>query len=126
MSYYDVGGIIIIFVIFPIAHYFLTIHPLHLLLKLFSEFRLLAQGGGFGITGAVNALGLIVVALIGALIYIEGVLGSLLALAVKLLRPQQAQEYVASVTALTLFITIAMLAALSVLLTMIAEMSRRL
>jgi flagellar biosynthesis protein FliP len=123
MSYFDAVAIVIIFIVFAIAHYYLAVHPLHFLLKFFQEFAEFARGA-FGTTGAVNILGVMVVALIGAFIFIETVLGSLLALALKVLDPQHAQEYVASVTGLTLLIVLAMLAAFSVLLTLFAEMSR--
>jgi len=70
MSYFDAGAIVLIFVIFAIAHYVLAVHPLHFLLRFFEEFGQLAQAR-FGETGAVNALGLVVVALFGTLIFIE-------------------------------------------------------
>jgi hypothetical protein len=120
MSYFDIAAIVVILVIFVIAHNALVVHPLELLLKVFSEFRQLRQTG-VKTTGAVNALGLIVVAVIGGLIFITDVFHALLGLVEQLLRPQQAHQYVASVSALTLFIAIVMLAALSALLTLLAE-----
>ena len=120
MSYFDTGAIVLIFGIFVIAHYYLAVHPLHFLLRFFEEFGQLAERR-FGETGAVNALGLVVVTLFGALIFIEQVLGSLLAMATSVLDPQHAHEYVASVTAQTLFIVIAALAALCTLLTLLGE-----
>lgn len=61
MSYFDAGAIVIIFIIFVIAHFYLLVHPLKFLEKLFSEFQHLANGK-LGWTGAVNALGLAEVA----------------------------------------------------------------
>jgi hypothetical protein len=69
-------------------------------------------------------LGVLVVALIGTLIFIEGALGHLLALAAKVFRPELAQEYVESVSANTLLIVLAMLVALSTLMTLLAETTR--
>jgi hypothetical protein len=120
MSYFDVGAIVLIFGIFVFAHVYLAVHPLEFLLRFFEEFGELAQSQ-FGQTGAVNALGLVVVAMFGALIFIEQVMGSLLAMAANLLDSQHAHEYAASVTAQTLFIVLATLAGLCTLLTMLGE-----
>jgi hypothetical protein len=116
MSYFDAGAVLIIIVILIWAHSALSVHPLKFLQKLITEFKQLAQSG-LTTTGAVDALAIIVVALFGALIFIENVLHFLLSLAVSLLHPQQVHEYVESVTALTLLIVVAAIAALSVLLT---------
>jgi hypothetical protein len=51
----------------------------------------------------------------------EQVMGSLLAMAASLLDPQHAHEYAASVTAATLFIVLAALAALCTFLTLLGE-----
>jgi hypothetical protein len=120
MSYFDAGAIVLIFIIFVIAHYYLAVHPLDLLLRFFEEFAQLARAR-LSETGAVNALGLLVVALFGVLILIDEVMGSLLALAANLLDSRHAHEYVASATPLTLFIVIAALAALSTFLTALGE-----
>jgi hypothetical protein len=120
MSYFDVGGIVLIFAIFVIAHIYLAIHPLEFLLRFFEEFGELAERR-FGQTGAVNALGLVVVVMFGTLIFIEQVMGSLLAMAASVLDSRHAHEYAASVTAQTLFIVVATLAALCTLLTLFGE-----
>jgi hypothetical protein len=120
MSYFDIGAIVLIFGIFVVAHVKLLVHPLELLQRFFEEFGELAKSP-FGRTGAVNALGLVVVAMFGALIFIEQVMGSLLAMAASILDSRHAHEYAASVSAETLFIAIAAYAALSTLLTLFGE-----
>jgi hypothetical protein len=125
MSYFDIGAVVIIFVIFVIAHVYLTVHPFKLLEKLFSEFKDLGAGK-LRATGAINALGLVVVAGVGILILIETVFASLLALALKFFQPQHhTHEYAASVTPLTLLIALVMLAVLSTLLTLFAEAANK-
>jgi hypothetical protein len=120
MSYFGAAAIVVIVLLLIFAHNSLLVHPLNLLLKVFSEFRQLQQTGA-KTTGAINGLGLIVVALIGGLIFLVDVFHALLGLAEAIFNQKQAHEYVASVSGLTLFITIVMLAALSAVLTVIAE-----
>ncbi len=120
--YFDTGALVLILITLIIAHYALAVHPLHFLSKLISEFRELLAGGRT--TGAINALGLLIVALIGVLIIVANALGHLFEMAMQIFRPEKAHEYVASVSAFTLFIVIALLASLSVLLTLLAERRR--
>lgn len=120
MSYFDLGAVVLIFGIFVYAHVFLATEPLEFLMRFLEEFAELANRN-FGQTGAINALGLIVVAFFGFFIFMEQVMGSLLALATSVLNPQHAHEYVASVKAETLFLVLAALAALSTLFTLLGE-----
>jgi hypothetical protein len=120
MSYFAGGAIVVIVLLLIFAHNSLLAHPLNLLLKVFSEFGQLYRSGA-KTTGAVNGLGLIIVALVGGLIFLADVFHALLGIAEAIFNQKQAHEYVASVSGLTLFITIVMLAALSAVLTMLAE-----
>lgn len=120
MSYFDAGAAVLIFAILVYAHIYLATEPLELLNRFFEEFIELTDGH-LGQTGAINALGLVVVGAFGFLIFFEQVLGSLLAKATSLVDHQHAQEYAASVRLDTLFFALAAFAALSTLLTMLGE-----
>jgi hypothetical protein len=120
VSYFDVGAVVLIFGIFVYAHVFLATEPLEFLRRFFGEFADLANRN-FGQTGAINALGLVIVAFFGLFILVKEITESLVAMALSLIDSQHAHAYAASVNLVTLFLALAMLAALSTLLTLLQE-----
>ena len=101
------------------AHQRLVSHPFKLLEVLLREFKQLFARQQT--TGSVNAVGLIVVAVVGILILIENAIGHLVTVATAIMGPEKGHEYIQTVSSLTLFLVLALMALVSVLFTLLRE-----
>jgi hypothetical protein len=122
-SLFDAFAMVVTLVLFIFAYSYLKLHPFHFLQNLFTEFSQLFRGQIT--TGAVNALGLIFVFVMGVFILLDDTFGFLLSLVERLFRPERAEEYVSSVSSFTLLITLVFLATLSIVCTLIDALSRK-